>query len=258
METNMVQVTADKISAFTGYRTEEIAVIKNTVAKGVTDVELAYFLSVCKSNDLNPFMREIWCFKDNKGNLLVFAGRDGFLKRAQQSSLWNGITSFEVCANDEFSMTVENGQSKIKHVPKFGNRGKILGAYAIVQPKGCALQTIEWADFDTYNKGINVWKSDPAAMIKKCAEIHALKKGYGITVIQSEFDYNIRDNVAVPVNFTEDNPVKDAERKIIDALDVYQGEDKEAIQAMCAEKKKAGEFTIEFAKHVGEQIGLAL
>jgi recombination protein RecT len=258
MANEIVQVTADKIATLTGYQASEIAVVKATVAKGTTDVELAYFLSVCKTNELNPFMREIWCFKDNKGNLLVFAGRDGFLKRAQQSSLWNGITSFEVCANDEFSMTVENGQTKIKHTPKFGNRGKILGAYAIVQPKGCALQTIEWADFETYNKGINVWKSDPATMIKKCAEIHALKKGYGITVIQSEHDFDIRNNVAVPVSFEEETPEKVAERKIIDALDVYQGEDADQIRAMCAEKKKAGEFTVEFAKHVGEQIGLAL
>lgn len=254
--TDIVQVTADKIATLTGYAAAEIAVVKATVAKGTTDVELAYFLSVCKSNDLNPFMKEIWCFKDNKGNLLVFAGRDGFLKRAQQSPLWNGITSFEVCANDEFSMTVENGQTKIKHSPKFGNRGKILGAYAIVQPKGCALQTIEWADFETFNKGINVWKTDPAAMIKKCAEIHALKKGYGITVIQSEHDFDIRNGIAVPVE--AETEVQVAERRIIDALDSYQGEDADAIRAMCVEKKKAGEFTVEFAKHVGEQMGLAL
>ena len=83
-EKAMLQINAEKISALTGFRPDEIAVVRNTTAKGTTDSELAYFLSVCKSVELNPFMKEIWCYKDNKGNVLVFAGRDGFLKRAHK------------------------------------------------------------------------------------------------------------------------------------------------------------------------------
>ena len=159
MTTDIVQVNADKISAFTGYKSEEIAVVKATVAKGTTDTELAYFLSVCKSNDLNPFMKEIWCYKDNKGNLLVFAGRDGFRKRAQQSPLWNGLASSEVCENDTFSMNTATGE--VSHVSNFKNRGKIIGAYAVSKPKGTEFATVTWADFATYNKGKFTWGNTP-------------------------------------------------------------------------------------------------
>lgn len=256
METAMVQVTADKISAMTQFKAEEIAVIKATVAKGTTNVELAYFLSVCKSNDLNPFMKEIWCYKNKQGDLLVFAGRDGFLKRAQQSPRWNGMTSFEVCKNDDFAMNVTTAE--IHHVPNFQDRGVIIGAYAIVKPKNCELATVEWADFAIYNKGYNVWKSDPAIMIKKVAETHALKKAFGITVVQSEYDFDVKNEIAVPIQISEKKEIDILSDKIIFALNDYAGDDKEAIRTMCAEKKKSGEFSVEFAQNIAQKLGLAL
>lgn len=249
----ILQITADKISTLTGYKSEEIAIIKSAVAKGTTNAELAYFISVCKSVELNPLMKEIWCYKDGKGNLLVFAGRDGFLKKAQQSELWNGMTSFEVCANDFFEMDVTRGE--IKHSPNFKDRGEIIGAYAIVKPKGCELPTVEWAPIAIYDKKMAVWNSHKADMIKKVAEVHALKKAFGMTILQSEYDYNVRGEVVEPL----DNDIEsELAKKIIDALDKYTGNDKEDIRSICVEKMKAGEFDIEFARNIGKQLGLEI
>ena len=255
-ETGMVLINAEKISKITNFKVEEIAVVKASVAKGTTDTELAYFLSVCNSVKLNPMMKEIWCYKDNKGNLLVFAGRDGFLKRAQESPLWNGMTSFEVCKNDIFEMNVTT--ATINHEPNFKDRGAIIGAYAIVKPKNCEMATVEWADFAVYNKGYNVWKSDPAVMIKKVAETHALKKAFGITVIQSEYDFDIKNKIAVPVQIEEKKEVDLLADKIIFALADYNGDDKESIREMCAAKKKSGEFTLDFAQNVAQKLGIQL
>lgn len=255
MEQNqIVQVTAEKISELTKFTPEEIAIVKNTVAKNTTDTELAYFLSICSNVHLNPMMKEIWCYKDNKGNLLVFAGRDGFLKRAQESPLWNGMTSFEVCANDVFEMDVTT--AKVTHLPEFKNRGEIIGAYAIVKPKGCELATVEWASMAIYNKKYSAWSTHPAEMIKKVAETHALKKAFGITIIQSDYDYEVKGGVALPVGIEPEQDV--LAKKIIAGLEKYTGEDKETIKTICIEKKKAGEFTQEFAEHIAEQIGFEL
>ncbi|MFA5177255.1 MAG: RecT family recombinase [Candidatus Omnitrophota bacterium] len=245
-----------KIGAATGWKPEEVAIIKNTVAKGTTDLELSFFLSVAKSVNLNPFTREIWCYKDNKNNVLVFAGRDGFLKIAQRDTRWNGMTSFEVCENDEFEMDVTAG--KVTHKPKFKGRGPIIGAYAILKPKGCEMPTVEWADMATYNKGWNAWKTNPADMIKKTAESHGLKKAHGITGLNSEYDFEIRNEIALPVGGEVKSDVDIAKDKIIEALDAYQGEDRETIQAMCSDKAKSGEFDLQFAKEIGKQIGLEL
>lgn len=245
-----------KIGAATGWKPEEVAIIKNTVAKGTTDLELSFFLSVAKSVNLNPFTREIWCYKDNKGNVLVFAGRDGFLKRAQEDQRWNGMTSFEVCANDDFEMEVTTGH--VQHKPKFKDRGKIIGAYAIVKPKGCEMPTVEWAEMDVYNKNYNTWKTHPAEMIKKVAETHALKKAFGIAGLNSEYDFDIKNEIALPISGEVKSDIDIAKDKIIEALDAYQGEDKETIQAMCSDKAKSGEFNLQFAKEIGKQIGLEL
>ena len=173
---------------------EEISIIKNTVAKNTTDLELAYFLNVAKVYDLNPFTKQIWCYKDTKGNVIVFAGRDGFLAKAQRDPRWSGIASDVVREGEKFSMNAAEG--KISHEKNITSKNKILGAYAICKPKGCDIATIEWADFDTYNKGYNVWKADPVAMIKKVAESHCLSKAYGISGLAVEEDFDIKENIA--------------------------------------------------------------
>lgn len=178
-----------KIAAISDLTAEQVGIIKNTVAKGTTDTELAYFLQVAKSYELSPFKKEVWCYKDARNNIIVFAGRDGHLAAAQKDPRWNGIASSEVRENDEFVADIPNGV--ITHKYGFKDRGNIVGAYAVCKPKGCEIATIEIVDFATYNKGYNTWKSDPAAMIKKVAETHALKKAYGLSGLASEYDFEV-------------------------------------------------------------------
>ena len=193
-----------KIAKATNLTTEEIAVIKNTVAKGTTDLEFTYFIMVSKSVNLSPFTKEVWCYKDAKGNMIVFAGRDGFLKIAQRDQRWNGISSSEVRENDTFELDIPNG--KITHTfNPIKERGAIIGAYAYVKPKGVDTATIEWVDFKTYDKGYNVWKTHPADMIKKVAEIRVLKKAFGISGLNSEFEFDVVGEKAYAID-TEDKP----------------------------------------------------
>jgi len=192
----------NKLAGITEYSAEQVAVIKKVIAKNVTDVELGVFLMTCHSNGLNPLNKEIWCYKDKSQNVIIFAGRDGFLKKAQQSKLWNGISSSAVRENDKISFDIPNG--KINHTfSPTENRGKIIGAYAICQPKGTSQKTIEYVDFETYDKGYNTWKSHPEEMIKKVAEIKALKKAYGISGLQTEHDFNIINENAYAIDTEE-------------------------------------------------------
>jgi phage recombination protein Bet len=185
------QKIADQVKVFTQ---EEVNILKNTIAKGATDLELAYFLNVAKVYDLNPFTKQIWFYKNSQNQMIVFAGRDGFLSKAQRDPRWSGIASDFVREGETFSMNVAEG--KISHDKQILSKGKIIGAWCKCQPKGCDIATIEWADFETYNKGYNVWKSDPAAMIKKVAESHCLAKAYGLAGLAIEEDFDIKDNVA--------------------------------------------------------------
>lgn len=178
-----------KIAAISDLTDQQVAIIKNTVAKGTTNIELAYFLQVAKSYELSPFKKEVWCYRDNKNNLIIFAGRDGHLAAAQKDQRWNGIASSEVREKDVFIANIPEG--KVTHTYSIGDRGVIIGAYAICRPKGCEIATIEIIDFKTYNKGYATWKSDPVAMIKKVAETHCLKKAYGLSGLASEYDFQV-------------------------------------------------------------------
>ncbi len=178
-----------KIAGISIYSDEQVAIMKNTVAKGTTNIEFAYFLQVAQSYELSPFKKEVWCYKDSQNNVIVFAGRDGHLAAAQKDSRWNGIASCEIRENDNFRANIPLG--KVTHTFRLKDRGKLIGAYAICQPKGCDIRTIEVIDFDTYNKGYATWKTDPAAMIKKVAETHVLKKAYGLSGLASEYDFQV-------------------------------------------------------------------
>lgn len=178
---------------------EQIGVIQKSVAKKTTTAELAYFLNVCQSVGLNPFNKEVWCYKDHKGNLIIFTGRDGLLRKAQENPAFAGIRSSEVRENDVFEIDIAN--NKIKHQFTGDERGAIIGAYSVVFRKD-GEATIEWVKFEDYYpanaSGFSPWKRFPAAMIKKVAESHALKKAFGMSGVQVEYDFEIRNGVASP------------------------------------------------------------
>jgi len=268
----MMVMSANKIAGMTGWSPEEVAVIKATVAKNTTDSELAFFLSVAKSLGLNPFNKEVWCYKDHQNNLLVFTGRDGYLAQAQKSPFYNGLRSSEVCKNDVFTMDIFN--NKITHEFGIAERGEIVGGYSVVFRKD-GEPTIEYADFKVYYKGkkrsgdliySSPWNTTPAEMIKKVAEAHALKKAFGISGVQSVYDYDIDADkgTAIPIDHQiAAEPVDELTDRIVEKLDeLVNGEDKDQaeeasiMKEICAEKVKKEEWTWDFAVSICEKIGV--
>lgn len=191
LENNLVSY--EKIGVLTGFQKEMISILHKSVAKGTTVSELAYFLSYAKGVGLNPLNKEIWCYKDNKDNVLIFTGRDGFLKKNKENPLYRGMRSSEVMEFDEFSLDMIEG--KVEHKIS-NNRGKvILGGYAIVSIEG-QKDTIVWLDFEEFNLNQAKWKTSPKYMIKKCAQSHALKEACGMTGIQAEESFIIKNDTA--------------------------------------------------------------
>lgn len=183
------------------YTDEQKNIIKSTVAKNTTDMELLYFLELCKAEGLSPFKKQIWCYKDSQNNLIVFAGRDGFLFKAQENPNYAGIRSADVCENDDFVFDVINPENN-RHIINHKNRGKTIGGYAIVYRKDGQCTPV-YVNFDEYNKKRNTWLSNPSAMIKKVAETSALKLAFGIPGVQSEHEFEIINDVAIPIDHTE-------------------------------------------------------
>lgn len=208
-------VSYQKINELTGFKTEMISIMHKTIAKGTTISELAYFLTYSKSIGLNPLNKEIWCYKDGRDNVIIFTGRDGFLKKNKENPLYRGMRSSEVCEFDEFEIDMIEGvvQHKISN-----NRGKVISGYAVVSIEG-QRDTIVYLDFEEFDLKQAKWKTAPKMMIKKCAQSHALKEAAGLTGIQVEEAYVIKNDIAVSVGEDKKEEINYEEDRLIQVIE---------------------------------------
>jgi phage recombination protein Bet len=177
---------------------EQMRLMKDTVAKGVSDNEFMLFMHLAKTYGLDPFAKEIWCIKyvpQGRNPLdfpaTIFTSRDGYLKIASRDVQMDGIISDAVCANDALEKLLDG---TVRHT--YGNpRGEIVGAYALVFRKDRSRPAYFYAPFKEYNSTKNpTWGKYPSAMIIKVAEAMALKRAFSISglVTQEEIGLDMQ------------------------------------------------------------------
>jgi len=155
---------------------EQKELIKRTVAKGATDDELVLFWHFCQKAGVDPLRKQAHFikYKENAGPIMMI-GIDGFQARATSDPRYQGLISFAVYENDEFEMNPVTAE--ITH--KFGakNRGKILGAYALLRRKDMAPAVI-WVAMSEYSMNRDNWRTKPDVMITKVARATLLRREY--------------------------------------------------------------------------------
>lgn len=153
-----------------------------------TGEEAKHFVEYCEELGLNPLVGDVVFqrFETNYGPKTTFVTtRDGLLRLAARDENYVGPPiSNVVREGDHFEFLPAEGTV----IHKFGEkRGKILGAYAILdhkrfKPYAC------WADFDEYfsanansQQGKSyIWDKYPSSMIEKVAETFALKRQFPV------------------------------------------------------------------------------
>ena len=167
---------------------DEVTTIRNTVAKGASDNELKMFLHLSQTYGLDPFAKEIWFIKAG-GQPVIMTSRDGYLKIANNDKGYEGMVSDVVYEGDAFQKTVDG----VSHTYGVGKRGGILGAYALVYKQGTRFPAYVFAPFRDYNKGNNVWRQYPHAMILKVAESMALKRAFSLSGLVTREEIDTQD-----------------------------------------------------------------
>lgn len=163
----------------------------------VTISELRFFLESAKQSGLSPYNNELWAYKDNKGNLLIFAGKNGFLKMAHDKDPnFKSVNSHAVYSKDEFRIEYKDGKQEVYHIINPSNdRGTLLGAYAIYENRigGKAIEYASLKDYDKdpKNTGYTPWKTHKEEMIKKVALVHVCKLMVSIGGIYDEAEFRI-------------------------------------------------------------------
>ena len=141
----------------------------------LTDKEFAFFVTLGKSLNANPFKREIWAVKYDKNSpASIFLGRDMYRRRAQEQPDYDGHVVDAVYSKDAF--VVENGIPK--HSYSLADRGVLLGAYCVVYKKNQAHPFFVFVKFSEYDKGQALWKKMGETLIKKVAESQGLRGAF--------------------------------------------------------------------------------
>lgn len=138
---------------------EQVDLIKQTVAKGCSDDELALFLYVCKRTGLDPLARQIYAVKRG-GRMTIQTGIDGYRLTAARTG--------EHAGTDDAQYDTEE-----KDHP---NKATVT-VYRFVKGQRCAFTaSARWAEYYVRDGGF--WERMPYLMLAKVSEALALRKAF--------------------------------------------------------------------------------
>jgi phage recombination protein Bet len=135
---------------------DEIALLRNTYAKGLSDSETSLFLKQAEAMNLNPFTKEIYGMVVSD-RLVLITSIAGLRKIAHASGSYLG------CKVD----TEMDGKSPVS--AKATVKKLVQGHVAEFEAE---------VAFAEYNTGKSQWAKMPITMLKKVAEAHALRMAY--------------------------------------------------------------------------------
>jgi len=144
---------------------EKMELIKQTVAKGTTDLEFNLFLHACKRTGLDPLMKQIYAIKrlnrkTNKEEMSIQTGIDGYRLIADRTGGYAG--------SDEPTYII--AEDKLPDVAS-------VTVYKLVGGIRCPFSSsARWAEY--YSDSSPMWKKMPFLMLGKCAEALALRKAF--------------------------------------------------------------------------------
>lgn len=198
----------------------------------------------------------------------------GMIKLATDSGSVRSMHADLVWEGDDIEI-VQGTVQHIKHVPFLQTgrpKGNLKGAYSVakltdgsfnvlvmdideLRKVKAASEAVKKGNASPYDDWENeMFRKAPIRrhfkMLPKSDRYEILAKA----IAMDEEEFGSVDNQLLEAS-DQERELLTLRRRIIDALELYQGEDKDAIAGQCAAKVAAGEFTVEFANNILAQIG---
>lgn len=158
------------------------AIIKRYLVSGdaqaVTDQEVMMFLSLCRFNHLNPFLKEAYLIKYGSQPATMVTGKDTFMKRANRNPKYMGKSAGIIVLDTQSGVVTEREGTFTLPTEQ------IVGGWAKVyiqgheQPEYVSVSFNEYAGRKKDGSLNGQWTSKPATMIRKVALVQALREAF--------------------------------------------------------------------------------
>ena len=163
MTTDVVEYQGGAVAAPEWER--KLALVKSMVAKGCTDDEFALLCHLAKTYQLDPLAREIWAIRYGQNPAQIFVGHAGLINLALRSGKLDGLKC-EIINPD--------GDDPVARATVWRND--------MTHPIEAE---VYWSEYgkDARNP---LWKSKPRTMLRKTAEVHALRRAFALSGLYTE------------------------------------------------------------------------
>ena len=146
----------------------------------VTDEEVMMFISMCRFQHLNPFLREAYLIKYGETQpATMVVGKEVFMKRARRNQEFAGLQAGIIVAD------MGTGQTEYREGTFYEKElERLVGGWAKVFIRGYQVPFYSSVPLDEYigrkkNGEVNgQWASKPATMIRKVALAQALRDAF--------------------------------------------------------------------------------
>ena len=143
-------------------------------ASAVTDQEVMMFLTLCKYQHLNPFLREAYLIKYGTSPATIVTGKDTFTKRAAKNPNYKGKEAGIIVINLKGEIEQREGAFALKDEQIVGGWARIFA-----KDREPELYTVSFDEYAGRKKDGSLngqWATKPATMIRKVAVVQGLRE----------------------------------------------------------------------------------
>lgn len=144
----------------------------------VTDGEVMMFLSLCRYQHLNPFLKEAYLIKYGSNDpAAIVTGKDVFTKRADATPNYAGKQAGVIVVDAKGDVVEREGAFVLPTETLVGGWAKVF-IKGHETPEYAAVGLEEYIGRKKTGEINSNWKKRPATMIRKVAVVHALREAF--------------------------------------------------------------------------------
>lgn len=174
-------------------------IVRNFLTKGggdVSDADLVQFISICKFNQLNPFLNEAYLVKYGNSPATMIVSKEALMKRAEACPGYDGFEAGIIVQDKTGAVREEQGCFMLPG-------DTLVGGWAVVHRTDKKYPYVAKVSLQEYTTGKSLWTSKPSTMIRKVAIVQALREAFpaqlGAMYTQEEQQPEMIDGAAAEV-----------------------------------------------------------